>query len=404
MWDRSYRWQRIARLGAGVGAVGAAIFGLARFSQTAAAARSAEAISEIAHEADEANESRVVVRLPATLYVKRGNLVHREREDGAAEIIGRVIDVRNIDLGTDEAVFMLTPAAARLARQGAIVRGAAPTVSLESALRLLLAPGIPRDEAALARDALWPTLEKHVLPGITSRIEKELVAAVEDLDPDDEKLLRDALDQLHKDLAPLEEKLLNRMAERAWEVIGVSGVAEGVVRKAADSAGNAYKDVKDWVKSIWGDEEKSESSDRDFLSEEKKIALRLALEEEATKFWDDHRKEIVEKLGKVLSERKQDFADAFNKRWGPRLYDKAVVPAWFDGEQKVIKAAEAYANDFSNRRLLTRTGGPRLLLAHALRGALSISDAPLLVMARSAKAGVQFEYLIPPLDGEGMRK
>ena len=80
------------------------------------------------------------------------------------------------------------------------------------------------------------------------------------------------------------------------------------------------------------------------------------------------------------------------------------MPAWFDGEQKVIKAAEAYANDFSNRRLLTRTGGPRLLLAHALRGALSISDAPLLVMARSAKAGVQFEYLIPPLDGEGMRK
>ncbi|NUO14962.1 MAG: hypothetical protein HUU03_00820 [Planctomycetaceae bacterium] len=402
MWDRSYRFLRLTRLAAGGLTLGAGVLALAGFARSEAAARSSTALAEIAREADASHEGRLVVRLPRSLGVKAGNLVHREREDGAAEIIGRVIAVRE-DGGACEATLMLTPRAASEMKQGATLKGAPATVSLESAVRLLLAPDIPRDEAARAKDALWPSLEKHVLPGITARMEKELVAAVEDLSPEDEQLLRDALDELHKDLAPLEERLLNRMAERAWEVVGVGGVAEGIVRKAADGAGNTYKDVKDWVRGIFGSEEKSEKSNRDFLSEEKKIALRLALEEEATKFWDDNRKEIVEKLGKVLSARKQDFADAFNKRWAPRLYEKAVVPAWFEGERNVIEAAENYAVDFSNRRLLTSQGGPRLLLAHALRGALSISDAPLLVLARDSSPGVKFDYLIPALDGEGRR-
>ncbi len=402
MWDRSYRFLRLTRLAAGGLTLGAGVLALAGFARSEAAARSSTALAEIAREADASHEGRLVVRLPRSLGVKAGNLVHREREDGAAEIIGRVIAVRE-DGGACEATLMLTPRAASEMKLGATLKGAPATVSLESAVRLLLAPDIPRDEAARAKDALWPSLEKHVLPGITARMEKELVAAVEDLSPEDEQLLRDALDELHKDLAPMEEKLLNRMAERAWEVVGVGGVAEGIVRKAADGAGNTYKDVKDWVRGIFGSEEKSEKSNRDFLSEEKKIALRLALEEEATKFWDDNRKEIVEKLGKVLSARKQDFADAFNKRWAPRLYEKAVVPAWFEGERNVIEAAENYAVDFSNRRLLTSQGGPRLLLAHALRGALSISDAPLLVLARDSSPGVKFDYLIPALDGEGRR-
>lgn len=402
MWDRSYRFLRLTRLAAGGLTLGAGVLALAGFARSEAAARSSTALAEIAREADASHEGRLVVRLPRSLGVKAGNLVHREREDGAAEIIGRVIAVRE-DGGACEATLMLTPRAASEMKQGATLKGAPATVSLESAVRLLLAPDIPRDEAARAKDALWPSLEKHVLPGITARMEKELVAAVEDLSPEDEQLLRDALDELHRDLAPMEEKLLNRMAERAWEVVGVGGVAEGIVRKAADGAGNTYKDVKDWVRGIFGSEEKSEKSNRDFLSEEKKIALRLALEEEATKFWDDNRKEIVEKLGKVLSARKQDFADAFNKRWAPRLYEKAVVPAWFEGERNVIEAAENYAVDFSNRRLLTSQGGPRLLLAHALRGALSISDAPLLVLARDSSPGVKFDYLIPALDGEGRR-
>ena len=404
MWDRSYRWQRSARVLAGTGAVCAALIGLARFSQTDAAARSAQAVKEAAREADPENVSRVNVRLPADLGVRQGVLVHREREDGAAEIVGRVIAVRNIDKGTDEATLMLTPEMAKMVRKGAILKGAAPTVSLEMAVRLLLAPDIPRDEAAIARDALWPTLKTEVLPGITSRIETELVSAAQTLDEKDQELLRTAMDQLHKDLAPLEEKLLNRLAERSWEVIGVSGVAEGVVRKAADGAGNSYKAVKDWVKGIFGEKEETPTENRDFLSEEKKIALRLALEEETKKFWDDHRKEIVDAVGDVIGERKDDFAKAFNERWVPRLYEKAVVPAWFDGEKSVIKAAEAYAVDFSKRRLLTQNGGPRLLLAHALRGALHISDAPLLVLASSEKPGVKFEYLIPPLDGEGLKK
>ena len=139
MWDRSYRWQRSARVLAGTGAVCAALIGLARFSQTDAAARSAQAVKEAAREADPENVSRVSVRLPADLGVRQGVLVHREREDGGAEIVGRVIAVRNIDKGTDEATLMLTPEMAKMVRKGAILKGAAPTVSLEMAVRLLLA-------------------------------------------------------------------------------------------------------------------------------------------------------------------------------------------------------------------------------------------------------------------------
>ncbi|MCC6574249.1 MAG: hypothetical protein IT462_10705 [Planctomycetes bacterium] len=396
MWDRSYRWQRIARVSAGGAVLVAAVVGAIAFSRSTAFARSMDAASEIGREIRADANSRVTVDIPAGLGdLKPGVLVYREREDGAAEVVGRVVKVGETAGETRSVTLLLTPTAAGAMRHGGVVKAASPTVSLEQAVRLLMAPGVPRDEAAIAKDALWPALDKHVLPGVTARIEKELSDAAMSLDKDDAELLTGALTELHKDLAPLEEKLLNRMAQRAWEVIGVKGAAEGVLRKAGDSVGNAYKDATDWVKGLWGDKNKSEKKESDFLSDETKVALRLALEEEATKFWEENREEITEKTGKVLSARKQDFLDAWNKRWAPKLYEKAVVPGWLEGEKEVLKAAEAYADGFARRRLLTSQGGPRLLLAFALRGALQISDSPLILIAPDHSGRVEFQWLVP---------
>ncbi len=395
MWDRSYRWQRLTRIAAGTSCIVAGVVAVAVLAQNPAFARGMEAASEIGREIRPDADSRITLEMPVSLGARPGVLVYRERQDGAAEVVGRVTGIGDAREGSRPVIILLAPAAAGLMRGGGRVKGATPAVSLEDAVRLLLAPGVPRDEAVIARDALWPALEKHVMPGVTSRVEAELSRAVADLDKDDAELLTGALDEIHKELAPLEEKLLNKLAERAWGVVGVKGVAEGVLRKSADTMGNAAKGAVDWVKGLWGDNNKSERNERDFLSDQTKLALRLAMEEEVVKFWEDNRAEIVETTGKVLAARKEEFAAAWNKRWAPRLYERAIEPGWLEGEKEVLKAAENYANDFARRRLLTAGGGPRLLLAFALRGALQISDSPLLVISPDQSGRVAFDWLVP---------
>ena len=78
-------------------------------------------------------------------------------------------------------------------------------------------------------------------------------------------------------------------------------------------------------------------------------------------------------------ERRGDFEAAFKERWAGLLYERAILPAWEAGQDKVLESVQAYANDFAARRLLTREGGPRLMFAYALRSSLNISNDPLLV-------------------------
>jgi hypothetical protein len=394
MWDRSYRWQRLARIGAGAIAVSAALVGVAVASGTDAAGRAADGIREISRETAPDAESTVICDVPAKLGVRQGGLVYKEGPDGTAEIVGRVIRIR--DAGDNhEITVLLTPAAAGAMSGGGKIRGAETTLSVEHAFRLIISPDIPREEAKIARDTLWPAIKDHVLPKLKERVTKEVTESFDNLDQEDRTLLDKSLKELRVELVDLEEELLNRLANRAWEVIGVSGVAEGILRKTGDTAGNTVDDVKDWVKSWWGDKEEEAKRNSEFLSPERAAALRIALEEEVEAFMKEKDKQIKEKLNKVLNNRRAEFVDKFETKWGPKLYENALVPSWLEGEDGVLEAAESYANDFARRRLLTSEGGPRLLLAYALRSSLGITQDPLLVIAPSDTGRVEFEWIMP---------
>jgi hypothetical protein len=111
MWDRSYRWQRAARIGAGAVVLLALAAGAITFAQTDSAARAAAGMAEVARESNPDAASTVTCIVPAELNTRRGGLVYREGEGGTAEIVGRVLAVRHLG-DEDEITILLTPAAA----------------------------------------------------------------------------------------------------------------------------------------------------------------------------------------------------------------------------------------------------------------------------------------------------
>lgn len=401
MWDRSYRWQRLARVIAGGLAVAAMLTATIVVSQTEGAERAADGIAEISREASPDRDAQVICDVPSELNVRKGVLVFREGNDGTAEIVGRVIRVNEVNTDSTRVTVLLTPTQAGAMANGGKLRGAAPTLSVEHAFRLIISPDIPREEAIIARDTIWPAINDHVLPDLKERLTSEVTRSFEDLDEEDSKLLNETVNDLRSELAELEEALLNRLANRAWEVIGVSGVAEGVLRKASDSAGNTVDDVKGWVKGWFGKEEETDEANRDFLTEERATALRIALEQEVEDFINENRDDIEKAFNTVLNRRKTDFIAKFEDKWGPKLYENALVPSWMDNERHVLDAAESYANDFAKRRLLTSEGGPRLLLAYALRTSLDITDEPLLVIAPDDSGEVKYEWIMQRLESDG---
>lgn len=398
MWDRSFRWQRLARVIAGAVTIAVIVIGMVSVSQTDAAGRAADGVREISREASPDSESTIVCDVPVQLGVRKGGLVYREGEGGKAEIVGRVIKVGDPAKDVQQITVLLTPGSKGAMLSGGKLRGAAPTTSVEHAFRLLISPDVPREEAKIARDTIWPAIEKHVLPRLKERVTKEVTESFDNLDDEDRELLDKSILELRDEMTEMEEILLNRLANRAWEVIGVSGVAEGVLRKTGDAAGNTVDKVKNWVKSWWGAEEEAAEKESDFLTPERAAALRIALEEEVEAFLKEHDKEIKEKFNKVLNNRRAEFIEKFETKWGPKLYENALVPSWLEGEEGVLEAAEEYANDFAQRRLLTPEGGPRLLLAYALRSSLGITQDPLLVIKPEATGKVEFEWIMPRLE------
>ncbi|MCF6228088.1 MAG: hypothetical protein L3J82_05385 [Planctomycetes bacterium] len=394
MWDRSYQWQRRARVLAGGLAIGALLTGAVMVNNTDAAERAKNGLSEIERELSPDSDSLIVADFPADKIPDKGTLVFREGPTGESIVVGRVTEVSKGGL----CKILLTPAAAGLAANGAVIKVAQPAHSIEEAIRLLVAPGIPRDEAKRARDELWPAIEEHVIPALKDNLTRELTSSFDDMDSNDIEILDGTVADLRKEMEDLEQELINRIANRAWEVIGVSGVAEGVLRKAGDSAGNTYGDAKDWVKSWWGDDSKTSKSSSDFLSKEKATALRIALEEEVTSFLEENDAEIKKIFNKVLNERRSDFINQFEIKWGPKLYNNAIVPAWEKGEPGVLVAVDEYLNDFAQRRLLTKDGGPRLQLAYALRTALDITDHKLLVLEPNNSGQIKVQGLRPDFD------
>jgi hypothetical protein len=398
MWDRSYRWELWARAVAGGLAIVVGLTAIVGFGRTRAANRIAAAGREIGQEVRPDSESLVVAVVPESLRAEPGDLVFLDREDGEYQVVGRVARGRRVSEGQISLEMMLTPAARGLTRSGGVLKGAPATVGLEQAIRLLVTPDVPRDEALRARDAVWPPIQRSVVPRLTTNLVREVKRIAVNLDPGDRQVLSEILQALRAGLAPLEDELAGRLTERAWREIGLSGVAGGIWRETSEDVLNSGKDLRDWLWQRFGADAKDDRIEWEFLSAQRKEALRAAIEEEALIFWSDHREEILQILEEVLKERSGLMAESFRERLAPALYQRAIEPAWLAGEADVIRAVEIYAEDFARRRLLTDRGGPRLLLAHALRSSLKISDAPLLLLRPDDSQGsgkIVYQRLIP---------
>jgi hypothetical protein len=337
-----------------------------------------------------------------------GSLVYRSRNDGETEIVGRVIRVEEQPPAADRITVLLTPECAGSVRNGGTLLGAGPTKHLDQAMRLLVAPDIPRDEAVLAHRMIWPAIVEHVFPRVSSRMESDLADIALMIAQEDGKLIEDTIEQLQQRLMPVEEALVRRLAERAWAEIGVWGTIQGIGRLTADSSERAWLGMRDRVIDIFAEPDKDGTRpNRGFFSPEREEALRDSMAEEVHAFWLEHQEEVLQAVNEVINSNEARLAEAVSERWTPQLYDRLLIPGWLEAEPFMIRAMERYAIDFTNRRLLTRRGGPRLLLAYALRSALQIAPDPLFVLQPSehTQAGeVEFDWLMPMLESDDIEE
>lgn len=387
MWDRSLRWQKYLRLAAGLGVFVLLVVCLLLLAQTSAAARTREGARELLGELLLPDRRSIEVNVPAHLQAQVGTLVYRERADGAAQVIGRVVAVHAHDADEVGLTIRLSAAGTSDWRRAGILRGAPAELGLRDAVELLVSPGTPEDEALQARDRIWPSIQHNLLPRIMDGLVRELSEELTNPGPEDAELFRRLVADLHARLEPLESDLVNRLAKRAWDIVGVQGLAGGMPSPKTNqdkTEGPKLSDLWSWMTRT---DFKADASGKPFLSEKTSKELKLALEEEVVQFWTDHRAEILGAFEKSIDARRDDFAVAFEQRWSKLLYERVIMPAWQSEQGEVMAAIEAYVSDFASRRLLTSQGGPRLLFAFILRSYLDISDSPLLVLADGPAGG-----------------
>jgi hypothetical protein len=380
MWNRSYRWQATVRLTAGVLVLLSVTIALAVLANTSAAHRTSEGARDLLSELLSPSRQTIEVQVPDDLQARVGTLVYRDREDGIAQVIGRVVGLRPDDHGRVTLDIRLGATSAAAAQHGGIVKGAPAALGLRDAVQLLVSPNTPPDEVKMARDIIWPSFETNVLPEIVDGLIREISTDLVNLDSEDSRLLARLIENLHQAIEPFENELVERLARRAWDTVGVQGLASGVLRaKVNDLLGNGSS-VGGWWSWLTGDDKKSDAADRPFLSEQTSKELKTALEDEAVDFWKDNRAKIIEAFRTAIEKQREDFEVAIKDRWSAAIYEHVLLPAWQTGQDKVIQSINGYVSDFAERRLLTSQGGPRLLFAFVLRSYLEISSAPLLIL------------------------
>ena len=403
MWNRSYRWQRTTRIWAGVLGLAAGAGGMALGLRQPAPANACRALGEYVGSWMNTRETPLTCLVPAELGVLPGDLIHRSRGDGLPQIVGKVVEVEPVEVEPVELEpgernvallrFVLSEEVRAELTAGGILRGASESIGLEQAVRLIVSPEAPLDEALQARDALWPTVEREMVPRLTANLLNAVKSRAWNLEEGDRDVLLAALDELRSELAPLEDELIASLSERAWKEVGVEGVANGIWRVAVTGADNARKDMRDWFRQGLGYTSIPDRAPAEFLEDEDRARLSQAILEELRRFWERHQGTILEKIEGVLGRHQEEFVRTLRERWAPRLFEQAVVPAWREGEPAVVQAVETYARDFTNRRLVSSAGGPRLVFAHALRGTLGISDAPLLMIEPQTNGtALEIEY------------
>jgi hypothetical protein len=398
MWNRSYRWQRRIRLSAAAVALIVLFAGRVTLRGTAPARRVESGASDMLDEFRSTSIQNVEVTVPANLQARIGNLVYRDRADGVPQVIGRVI-------AAEPAAARQVKLCIRLsAQQGdanvrGVLKGAPASLNLRDAITLLISPNTPEQEMLVARDVIWPSIRARLLPQLMDGLAREISAEMAALDQQDQALLARSIEQLRARLQPLEEELVDRLARRAWDTVGVTGLASGIWNATTDKVQSPAATANDWWLRMLGQStNKAQSSNRPFFSDEMSMELQTALEDEAIAFWKQNQEKILATLKSVVVEMRPEFEAAFKERWARRLYERAVRPAWIDSQDVVLEAVQEYVNDFAARKLLTKEGGPRLLFAFALRSTLDISTEPLLVFAPTADAkaqGITYEPLLP---------
>jgi hypothetical protein len=384
MWNLCYRWQRHVRLAAGAFVLVASGIGLWLLMGTAAAQRAGAGARELVGELQTSNELMFDVDVPADLNPRVGTLVYLQRNDGVAQVIGRVIGMEAIDARHIRLNIRLTAPVGAAGKPSGVVLGASAALDLRDAMRLLVSPDSPDEEVVLARDTIWPSVRTDVLPEMIEGLIRETSKELANLDERDVALLASSMQQLRVELQPLEDELVNRLAQRAWDAVGMQGLAAGLLRKTSSGVQRTGSSATQWWWRLFDKDTKVEMTETPFFSEATTAQLRTVLEQETLAFWNEHRAQIVDAIKKVALARRGDFETAFRERWAGLLYERAILPAWQHGQDKVLASVQDYATDFAARRLLTRAGGPRLLFAYALRSSLEISDDPLLIFSPGA--------------------
>ncbi len=311
-----------------------------------------------------------------------GTLVFAETADGTGSIVGTLVS------HGDQWFIALRPDVADQLRDRVDLLYAGPIYSFDDALALLCAPEGLAGELELARESLLPVIRQNILDPMQVRLREELtglVAEIPDMHADEiEQIATD----LRRELDPEIGSLTSKLAEAAWDEVGVIGVAEGVGRGALNTGEAAWGWTKRTVGGLFGGDDKEEpkesesSKPRDFLSDDRKQRIAAAVTKEAATYWEANREGILAKAGRVLGKYEANLAKAFEEKWLPRLYDRVVKSAWEMRGDAVDQALRNYAEDFATRRLTAGSGGPTLALAYAVRSGTGITDHPLFVIRK----------------------
>jgi hypothetical protein len=133
MWNLSYRWQRRARLAAGIAVLVGGVVAVIGLSRSDAALRAWSGVRELAGEIRAADEQLIEVAVPTDLRARVGTLVYDDREDGVAQVVGRVVGVQNERPDRAQLIIRLTGPLADRAASGGVLRGASASLDLREA-------------------------------------------------------------------------------------------------------------------------------------------------------------------------------------------------------------------------------------------------------------------------------
>lgn len=377
MWSRQNRSERIVQRIAG-GALLLALIVLPFASESASPGVVSAQLLEGARSTLTASDRTLRIEVGDTkLSAMEGTEVYERLSDGTGRIVGRV------HRDGEGHFLVLSSDAMRRYGTGADLLFARPTYNLGDAIDVILAPDGAEKEFEIARDQLWPVVEREIVMPLQAEVEIELRKAISEYPLRQQETLSTVANEALEKLTPQFNALGERMFARAWQEIGVGGVLNGAWRKTSEAAANAYESSRDWVVGLFSEDKGGDRTEKDFLDEETKEALQKAMREELDAFWKEHGTDVLARTGEVLERHEARLLQPLRDELLPRLYERAIGKLWIHRQSPVLEAVNQYGMDMAERRLTTAKKGPQLTLAYAVRSGTFITARPLLVIQAS---------------------